>query len=121
MTVTNLRPNMDHWQGRVDLAAAFRWTARLDMHEAVANHFSLSINEDGTRFLMNPNQMHFARIRASDLIEVDANDPQTLSRPGATRAAPCMSTRSTPRFWRALPTAACRPSTRTAPPSSTAM
>jgi ribulose-5-phosphate 4-epimerase/fuculose-1-phosphate aldolase len=83
MTVTNLRPNMDHWQGRVDLAAAFRWTARLDMHEAVANHFSLSINEDGTRFLMNPNQMHFARIRASDLIEVDANDPQTLSRPGA--------------------------------------
>ena len=83
MTVTNLRPNMDHWQERVDLAAAFRWTARLDMHEAVANHFSLSINEDGTRFLMNPNQMHFARIRASDLIEVDANDPETLSRPGA--------------------------------------
>ncbi|MGX0901509.1 ribulose-5-phosphate 4-epimerase/fuculose-1-phosphate aldolase [Roseovarius sp. MBR-79] len=83
MTVTNLRPNMDHWQERVDLAAAFRWTARLDMHEAVANHFSLSVNEDGTRFLMNPNQMHFARIRASDLIEVDANDPKTLSRPGA--------------------------------------
>ena len=55
---------------RVDLAAAFRWTARLNMHEAVANHFSLSINEDGTRFLMNPNQMHFSRIRASDLIEV---------------------------------------------------
>ncbi|MET4129661.1 class II aldolase and adducin N-terminal domain-containing protein [Roseovarius sp. MBR-6] len=83
MTVTNLRPNMDHWQERVDLAATFRWTARLDMHEAVANHFSLSVNEDGTRFLMNPNQMHFARIRASDLIEVDANDPETLSRPGA--------------------------------------
>ncbi len=29
--------NMDHWQERVDLAAAFRWTARLDMHEGVAN------------------------------------------------------------------------------------
>ncbi len=83
MTVTDLRPNMAHWQERVDLAAAFRWTARLNMHEAVANHFSLAINADGTRFLMNPNQMHFARIRASDLIEVDANDPATLEGPNA--------------------------------------
>ncbi|MGX0974663.1 ribulose-5-phosphate 4-epimerase/fuculose-1-phosphate aldolase [Roseovarius sp. MBR-51] len=83
MNVANLKPNMDHWQERVDLAAAFRWTARLNMHEAVANHFSLSINDDGTRFLMNPNQMHFARIRASDLIVVDANDPKTLEGPNA--------------------------------------
>lgn len=83
MNVTDLRPNMAHWQERVDLAAAFRWTARLNMHEAVANHFSLAINEDGTRFLMNPNQMHFARIRASDLIEVDASDPSALDGPNA--------------------------------------
>jgi len=83
MTVTDLRPNMDHWQERVDLAAAFRWTARLNMHEGVANHFSLAINEDGTRFLMNPNQVHFSRIRASDLIVVDANDPETLEGPNA--------------------------------------
>lgn len=40
------RRNMDHWQGRVDLAAAFRWTVRLNMHEAVSNHFSFAINED---------------------------------------------------------------------------
>ncbi|RXV60134.1 hypothetical protein C6W92_13895 [Roseovarius sp. A46] len=83
MSVTELKPNMEHWQARVDLAAAFRWTARLGMHEAVANHFSLAIDEDGTRFLMNPNQMHFARIRASDLIEVDASDPDTMDKPGA--------------------------------------
>ncbi|PCH65959.1 MAG: hypothetical protein COC12_13910 [Rhodobacteraceae bacterium] len=83
MSVTDLRPNMEHWQDRVDLAAAFRWTARLDMHEAVANHFSLAVNGDGTKFLMNPNQMHFARIRASDLIEVDANNPETLTGPDA--------------------------------------
>ncbi|RMD48287.1 MAG: hypothetical protein D6832_04260 [Alphaproteobacteria bacterium] len=74
---------MAHWQERVDLAAAFRWTARLGMHEAVANHFSLAVNDDGTRFLINPNQRHFARIRASDLIEIDANDPATLDRPDA--------------------------------------
>ncbi|MEX3012054.1 class II aldolase and adducin N-terminal domain-containing protein [Hoeflea sp. TYP-13] len=77
------RSNIGHWEERVDMAAAFRWTARLNMHEAVANHFSLAVNEDGTRFLMNPNQMHFSRIRASDLLELDANDPDTLSRPGA--------------------------------------
>ena len=75
--------NMSHWPERVDLAAAFRWTARLNMHEAVANHFSLAVNEDGTRFLMNPNQMHFSRIRASDLLELDAADPDTLNRPDA--------------------------------------
>ena len=83
MSVTDLRPNMDHWPERVDLAAAFRWTARLNMHEAVANHFSLAISDDGTRFLMNPNQKHFARIRAGDLIEVDANNPDTLAGPDA--------------------------------------
>ena len=83
MTVTPIRPNMDFWQQRVDLAAAFRWTVRLNMHEAVANHFSLAINDSGTKFLMNPNQMHFARVKASDLIEVDANDPDTLKGPDA--------------------------------------
>lgn len=83
MSVTEMRPNMANWQERVDLAAAFRWTVRLNMHEAVANHFSLAINDDGTKFLMNPNQMHFSRIKASDLIVVDANDPAALEGPDA--------------------------------------
>jgi ribulose-5-phosphate 4-epimerase/fuculose-1-phosphate aldolase len=83
MSVTQIRPNIDHWQERVDLAAAFRWTARLNMHEAVANHFSLAVNEDGTQFLMNPNQMHFSRIKASDLLLLDANDPSVMEQPGA--------------------------------------
>ena len=83
MSVSKLHNTLPHWQERVDLAAAFRWTARLNMHEAVANHFSMAINGDGTRFLMNPNQMHFARIRASDLIEVDVNDAEALSGPDA--------------------------------------
>jgi len=77
------RPNIDHWKARVDMAAAFRWTERLNMHEAVANHFSLAVNDAGTEFLMNPNQMHFSRIRASDLLLLDANDPETLSAPDA--------------------------------------
>ena len=73
-----MKNSLEHWDARVDLAAAFRWTARLNLHEGVANHFSFAVNEDGTRFLMNPNQMHFGRIKASDLIVVDANDPTTL-------------------------------------------
>ncbi|UWQ51114.1 class II aldolase and adducin N-terminal domain-containing protein [Leisingera caerulea] len=79
----DLSPNLTHWQERVDMAAAFRWTARLNMHEAVANHFSLAVNEDGTRFLMNPNQVHFARVKASGLLLLDANDPKTMQRPDA--------------------------------------
>ena len=39
--------NTQYNQEREDLAAAFRWTARLNMHEAVANHFSLAVNESG--------------------------------------------------------------------------
>lgn len=73
----------DFWNERVDLAAAFRWAARLDLHEAVANHFSLAVNDTGDRFLMNPNQVHFSRIRASDLLLLDANDSTSMSQPDA--------------------------------------
>ena len=77
------RTNLPHYAERVDLACAFRWTARLNMNEAVANHFSLAVSEDGTQFLMNPNQVHFSRIKASDLLLIDANDPETMNRPDA--------------------------------------
>ena len=83
MSVTQLKANIGHWQDRVDLAATFRWTERLNMHEGVANHFSLAVNDDGTQFLMNANQMHFARITASNLLLLDANDPSTLEGPDA--------------------------------------
>ena len=72
-----------HCQARVDLAAAFRWTARLNMHEGVANHFSVAVSDDGTQFLVNPRGRHFSRVRASELLLVDANDPGTMDRPDA--------------------------------------
>jgi ribulose-5-phosphate 4-epimerase/fuculose-1-phosphate aldolase len=76
-------PNLTHQAERLDLAAAFRWTARLDMHESVANHFSLAVDPAGRRFLINPAGRHFARIRASDLLLLDALDPATMDRPDA--------------------------------------
>lgn len=79
----NLGPNISYWEERVDLAAAFRWTARFNMHEAVANHFSLAVNDDGSQFLINPDRKHFSRMRASDMLLIDANDPTTMERPDA--------------------------------------
>jgi ribulose-5-phosphate 4-epimerase/fuculose-1-phosphate aldolase len=78
-----VRTNLPYYSERVDLACAFRWTARLNMNEAVANHFSLAVSGDGAQFLMNPNQVHFSRIKASDLLLIDADDPETMNRPDA--------------------------------------
>jgi ribulose-5-phosphate 4-epimerase/fuculose-1-phosphate aldolase len=61
---------------RIDLAAAFRWFARLNMHESVANHLSVAVSSDGSQFLMNPRGRHFARMSAGDLLLLDANDPK---------------------------------------------
>lgn len=68
---------------RVDLAAAFRLAARFDWHESVGNHFSAAVSGDGTRFLMNPRWRHFATIRASDLLLLDATDADAMDRPDA--------------------------------------
>ena len=57
---------------RRDLAAAFRWAARLDLHEGVANHFSVAVSDDGGQFLLNPRGRHFSRVRASELLLLDA-------------------------------------------------
>ena len=68
---------------RTNLAIAFRSAARLNLHEAVANHFSLAVDETGKQFLMNPNQRHFATICASDLLLLNADDAHVMDCPGA--------------------------------------
>ena len=73
-------PNYEH---RVNLAAVFRMTARLDMHESVANHFSYAVSEDGSQFLVNPLGRHFSNVRASELLLLDANDDSTMDKPNA--------------------------------------
>lgn len=63
---------------RQDLAAAFRYFARLGMHESVANHFSLAVEPSGRYFLINPRGRHFSRMRASDLLLLDNEDASAL-------------------------------------------
>ena len=70
-------------QARIDLAAAFRLTARFGWHEAVANHFSLALEPDGRHILVNPRWRHFARIKASELLLLDVDDPSVMQRPDA--------------------------------------
>ena len=86
-TVTSVKTNKkrdgDEWQLRVDLAAAFRLAADLGWHEAVANHFSLTVSLDGKKFLMNPKWRHFSRIKASELLLLDTDDKETMNRPDA--------------------------------------
>lgn len=76
---------MNHAETRAEMAAAFRWTARENMHEGVANHFSMAVNEDGTEFLINPKK-HFSIIKASDLWVIDADDPDSAKGDGTGEA-----------------------------------
>ncbi len=72
---------MEFTEQRNQLTAALRWTARLDMHEGISNHFSLAISQDGKRFLMNPFGKHWSKIRSSDLLDLNVNsDPKKFGR-----------------------------------------
>ena len=64
---------------RQDLAAAFRWAARLNMHESIANHFSVATDDTGRQFLLNPVGAHFSRVRASELVLIDTDSPGTYA------------------------------------------
>ena len=77
-------------QGRIDLAAACRWAARLGYHESIANHFTLAVNDEGTRFLVNPWGKHFSEIRASDFVVVDREGTVYSGDGVAERSAVCI-------------------------------
>ncbi len=74
---------LDETAIRIDLAAAIRLSCRNNWHEAVANHFSAAVSADGRKFLVNPRWVHWSRVKASDLVLCDADDPATMERPDA--------------------------------------
>ncbi len=57
-----------------DLAAVFRWTAKLNMHEGIANHFSVCMPGSDGDFYVNGTGMHFSNIKASDLLQIKSNN-----------------------------------------------
>lgn len=68
---------------RQDLAAAFRLCHRFGWSESVGNHFSAAVSSCGRKFLLNPRWQHFATIRASDLLYLDADKPEVMAGPNA--------------------------------------
>lgn len=70
------RPALDSdevWQARLDLAACFRFAARLGMHEGICNHFSAVLPGHDDLFLVNPYGYAFQEITASSLLVCDFN------------------------------------------------
>ena len=61
-----------------DLAAAFRWAAKLNMHEGVANHFSVCVPGSNEDFYVNGSGMHFSTIKASDMVLVEQKNIKNL-------------------------------------------
>ncbi len=75
-TATLNRPALDSdevWNARVDLAACFRFAARLGMQEGICNHFSAVLPGYDDLFLVNPYGLAFEEISASDLLVCDFN------------------------------------------------
>lgn len=59
-------------QARIDLAAALRSAARLNLHEGVCNHFSVAVPGAADRFLINPQGLHWSEVTAADVVMTDA-------------------------------------------------
>ena len=70
--------DVDITEARRDMAALFRWTAREGLHEGIANHFSMAVTADGQYFLMNPYGIHFSKIKARDLLIINAQEQPNI-------------------------------------------
>ena len=62
-----------------DLAAVFRWTARLNMNEGIANHFSVCL-PNSNDFYVNGSGKHFSSIKASDMVLVEQNKIEDIKK-----------------------------------------
>ncbi len=59
------------WQGRVDLAAAYRLVALYGWDDLIFTHLSLRVPGPEHHFLINPYGMMFEEITASSLVKID--------------------------------------------------
>lgn len=58
-------------EAKIDLTCALRWSARLDLHEGVCNHFSIAVPGRDDRFLINPQGLHWLEVTPADIVTVD--------------------------------------------------
>ena len=63
-----------------DLAAVFRWIARLNMHEGIANHLSVCLPQSNESFYVNGSGMHFGKIKASDLVLIEQDNIEEIKK-----------------------------------------
>jgi ribulose-5-phosphate 4-epimerase/fuculose-1-phosphate aldolase len=77
-TITGHPYDIEEWNLRVDLAAAFRLAVHFNWHESVGNHFSAAVSTDGKSFLLNPKWKHFGSVRASDILLLNADDESVM-------------------------------------------
>jgi ribulose-5-phosphate 4-epimerase/fuculose-1-phosphate aldolase len=71
-----IRPPLDGedvWQSKVDLAACFRFAARLGMAEGICNHFSAMLPGYDDLFIVNPYGHAFSEVTASKLLICNFN------------------------------------------------
>lgn len=69
-------------QDRKDLSLAFRLAERFGFHEGICNHFSLRLDGDEERYLINPYGVHWSRIKPESLLLIDG-DGRILAGDGA--------------------------------------
>ena len=62
-----------------NLAAVFRWTAKLNMNEGIANHFSVCL-PNSNDFYVNGSGLHFSSIKASDMVLVEQNKIEEIKK-----------------------------------------
>ena len=63
-----------------DLTAVFRWIAKLNMHEGIANHLSVCLPQSNENFYVNGSGLHFSTIKASDLVLIEQNNIEEIKK-----------------------------------------
>jgi ribulose-5-phosphate 4-epimerase/fuculose-1-phosphate aldolase len=69
----NVKWSSEEAKLRVELAAAYRLTAKLGMDDLIYTHLSARVPGPELHFLLNPYGMLFSEVTASSLIKVDQN------------------------------------------------
>ena len=68
---------------RHDLALALRAAAQHGLSEGVCNHFSVALQDDTRRFLINPRGLHWSEIGATTAPDTAAMIAAAAARPAA--------------------------------------